>query len=39
MILNEKLINYKVVVLTDIYNFSFDRFFTKVIWKFWILKF
>jgi hypothetical protein len=26
MIANEKLINYKVVVLIEIYNFDFDRF-------------
>jgi hypothetical protein len=26
MILNEKVINYKVIVLIEIYNFGFSRF-------------
>jgi hypothetical protein len=26
MTLNEKIINYKIIVLIDIYNFGFDHF-------------
>jgi hypothetical protein len=34
MILKEKVVNYKVVVLIEIYNFGIRRFPSKVVWKF-----
>jgi hypothetical protein len=39
MISNEKLINYKVVVLIEIYNFGFDQFSIQGCLKIWFLKF
>jgi hypothetical protein len=39
MILNGKLINYIVVILIEIYNFSFGRFSIKGCLKIWFLKF
>jgi len=39
MISNEKLINYKVVVLIEICSFSFGRFSIQDCLKIWFLKF
>jgi hypothetical protein len=38
MVLNKKLINYKVVALIDIYNLDFGRFFIQGRLKFLIFK-
>jgi hypothetical protein len=33
MISNKKVVNYKVSKLFEIYNFYFDSFISKVVWK------
>jgi len=38
MISNEKLINYKVVILIEIYNFGFGRFFIQGCLKILVFK-